>query len=259
MSPSTLTFLGTGDSIGVPRVYCDCEVCTEARSTGVNRRYRSSALLTGDEGQRLLIDCGPDWLDQMRLMELRQLDHALITHAHHDHIAGLPEWADACRWTGLKGNVYAPADVFVTVRSQYPWLERHLRFHNNDAGCRFGEWSIFPTPVNHGRNGMSYAYVFEKTGYRWAYCSDAILLSEQQKEPLKRLDLLVLGTNYYKENAEPGSRSVYDMTEGVQLMEELLPGRVVFTHMSHGVDGRNRYELPERVSLAFHGLSISLL
>lgn len=255
---TTLTFLGTGDSMGVPRVYCDCPICTEARSTGLNRRYRSSALLTDPCGDRLMIDCGPDWLDQMRLLGLRSLNAALITHAHHDHIAGLPEWADACRWTKKKGRVYAPSDVFVTIRSQYPWLERFLHFIPNEDGCAFGEWRIRPVQVCHGRNGLSYAYVFERPGYRWAYCSDAISLTEQQKEPLMRLDLLVLGTNFYKEDAEPGSRSVYDMIEAVQLIKELVPVRVYFTHLSHGVDRNASYDLPPQVKLAYHGLNVAL-
>lgn len=254
----TLTFLGTGDSMGVPRVYCDCHVCTEARATGVNRRFRSSALLDSINGGKLMIDCGPDWLDQMRIFNMRSLDHALITHAHHDHIAGLPEWADACRWTRQKGTVYAPADVFETIRKQYPWLERHLRFVTNDEGCTFGEWTIHPTQVCHGRNGLSYAYIFEKPNFRWAYCSDAISLTAQQKEPLKRLDLLVLGTNYYKEDAERSSRSVYDMCEAIQLMEELLPVHVYFTHLSHGVDRNESYPLPNNVTLAHHGLKVAL-
>jgi phosphoribosyl 1,2-cyclic phosphate phosphodiesterase len=90
------------------------------------------------------------------------------------------------------------------------------------------------------------------------YCSDAISLSEAQKEPLKRLDLLILGTNFYKENAEPSSRSVYDMVEALHLIEELEPGCVYFTHLSHGVDQNEPYELPSNVRLAHHALRVEL-
>ncbi|MDF2814832.1 MAG: beta-lactamase [Paenibacillus sp.] len=253
-----LTFIGTGDSMGVPRVYCDCSICTEARTTGSNRRYRSSAMITRPTGEQLFVDCGPDWLEQMRFIGARSMHKALITHAHHDHIAGLPEWADSCRWTGQKGTVYAPSDVFDTIRKQYPWLERQLIFVHNDEGCIFGEWFIRPWKVCHGKNGYSYAYIFEKPGFRFVYCSDAISLSEAQKEPLKRLDLLILGTNFYKENAEPSSRSVYDMVEALHLIEELEPGCVYFTHLSHGVDQNEPYELPSNVRLAHHALRVEL-
>lgn len=45
-----LVFIGTGDAMGVPRVYCECEVCGEARSSGVNRRYRSLVSVEGKKG-----------------------------------------------------------------------------------------------------------------------------------------------------------------------------------------------------------------
>lgn len=48
----TLVFLGTGDAMGVPRVYCNCENCMEARTGGMNARLRSS----------VLIDNGSDFL-----------------------------------------------------------------------------------------------------------------------------------------------------------------------------------------------------
>ena len=65
-----LTFLGTGDPMGVPRVYCDCAVCEESRSSGRNRRLRSLVQICGmedggDPDDVTLIHCGPDWGRQM--------------------------------------------------------------------------------------------------------------------------------------------------------------------------------------------------
>jgi phosphoribosyl 1,2-cyclic phosphate phosphodiesterase len=253
-----LTFLGTGDSLGVPRVYCDCNVCTEARTTGINKRFRSSVLLETMSG-RLLIDCGPDWMQQMETFEIREIDNVLITHAHHDHIAGLPELTDACRYMKKRANVYAPEDVFETIRQQYPWLENHLNYYSiDDKALHFGSWAIKPWKVNHGRNGYAYAYKFSRGDYHWAYCSDSINLQYEQKDPLFNLNLLILGTNFYKEDAETSRRSVYDMTEAVQLIEEITPERVYFTHMSHGVDITENYFLPTKILLARHGMEVKL-
>lgn len=55
-----LIFTGSGDALGVPRVYCDCPVCTEARTTGQNHRRRCSALVRAKAGT-FWLDCGPDW------------------------------------------------------------------------------------------------------------------------------------------------------------------------------------------------------
>jgi len=253
-----LIFLGTGDSMGVPRVYCDCDICQEARTTGVNRRYRSSVMLRTCDGD-LLIDCGPDWVAQMEHLGERYIQTALITHAHFDHIAGMPEWTDACRWTGKQGDVYGPPEVLDTICEQFPWLPRQLRFHPITAeGLRFGGWLIEPHIMCHGKNGTSYAYRLSKGDMRVAYCSDAINLDPDQKRFLMHLDILILGTNFYHEEADFHTRSVYDMVEALELIQEIKPRRVYFTHMGHGVDLQANYELPAHITLARTGMLIEL-
>lgn len=111
--------------MGVPRVYCDCLVCTEARTTGANVRLRSSVLIES-ETEDFMIDCGPDWCRQLELRGLRYIPTILVTHAHFDHIGGLPEWADACRWTGNRGRLYAPQEVIDTILRQFSWLSGNL-------------------------------------------------------------------------------------------------------------------------------------
>ncbi|MFC5467609.1 MBL fold metallo-hydrolase [Cohnella suwonensis] len=255
-----ITFLGTGDSMGTPRVYCECEVCEEARETGINRRLRSSLLLE-DEGELpLLLDCGPDWREQMEKAGLRGVGRALLTHAHFDHIVGLPEWADACRWTEAPATIHAPREVTGDVLSRFPWLDRQFRFEANDEGTAYGGWRIAPWRVNHGKNGYSYAYRFDhaERGVSWAYCSDSIDLTEGQKAPLAGLSLLVLGTSFAEEPYPMDTRSVYDMKEGLALAEETRPGSVVFTHLSHDVDLRRSYGHPDHVTIAHTGLRLTI-
>src|SRR6516162_7381222 len=85
---STFTFLGTGTSVGVPMLGCDCDTC---RSTNPrNHRYRCAALIRAAQGN-LLIDTPPE----LRLQLLRErvgLVHAvLFTHYHADHLFGLDD------------------------------------------------------------------------------------------------------------------------------------------------------------------------
>jgi phosphoribosyl 1,2-cyclic phosphate phosphodiesterase len=257
LSNSIIHILGCGDSPGVPRVYCDCTVCTKARETGRNRRMRSAILLqTGTE--ELLVDCGPDWHLQMEKMNKRVIRDVLITHAHHDHIGGLPDWYDNCRWMGVKGHVYAPKDVIDRIHQQYTWLHHHLTYHVIDSPFKLAGWHITYQKVNHGKNGYAHAYRFESDDYCWVYCPDSIHLSNEEKRFLSGSDLLFLGTSYFKENTDPATRSIYDMMEALDLIKEVGPKRVIFTHMSHGVDRFENYPLPEYVELAEDGMTVKL-
>ncbi|GAA0383188.1 MBL fold metallo-hydrolase [Paenibacillus motobuensis] len=253
-----LVFLGTGDAMGVPRLYCDCEVCTEARNGGENRRYRSAVVVGCGQGEQFMIDCGPDFRAGMERRGQRFIKRILITHAHFDHIGGLPEWADACRWLERRGQMYAPREVVDIILRQYPWLERNLDIHFLDEGIVIDGWKIYRWKVNHGKNGYSYAYRFDKPGYAWAYCSDSIDLPPEQRTPLQGLDLLILGVSFYKELAEFSTRSVYDVTEALDLLQEIKPKRTIFTHMSHDIDQRNDYSLPKGVSFARTGMRVPL-
>ncbi|MGN7358556.1 MBL fold metallo-hydrolase [Paenibacillus sp. SAF-054] len=252
-----LTFLGTGDAMGVPRVYCECNVCMEARAAGSNRRMRSLAMVEGKDGG-FLIDCGPDWRSQMEMQGLRFAEKILVTHAHFDHIGGLPEWADACRWLGRKGELYAPQEVIDAILKQFPWLARHMKTVAVDEGIELEGWTIRGWKVCHGANGYSYAYRLEKGGFRWVYCSDSIGLNEEEKKPLHGLDLLVLGTSFYHETAPYSSRSVYDMQEAAELLAEVRPAKAIYTHMSHNVDIDADYVLSPNVSLARTGMKVDL-
>jgi phosphoribosyl 1,2-cyclic phosphate phosphodiesterase len=254
-----ITFLGNGDSMGTPRVYCECSVCEEARTTGNNRRLRSSLWLETKGQLPLLLDCGPDWRAQMEMMDKRHISQALLTHAHFDHIGGLTEWADACRQLKEIAQVFAPHEVLNEIRNRFPWVERQLTMSGNDNGMAYGDWQITPLKVNHGKNGYSYAYLFEneENGMKWAYCSDAINLTEQQKAPLNGLSLLVLGTSYAEEPYPMETRSVYDMREGLQLAEQVKPDSIIFTHLSHDVDVNKSYGFPSHVKLAETGMKIT--
>ncbi|RZJ37168.1 MAG: MBL fold metallo-hydrolase, partial [Chryseobacterium sp.] len=78
-----LKFLGTGTSQGVPVIGCTCEVCTSKNPK--DTRFRASAMVTTDENKKILIDCGPDFRQQMLINQENHIDIALLTHEHNDH------------------------------------------------------------------------------------------------------------------------------------------------------------------------------
>jgi len=83
-----ITFLGTGTSQGIPIIGSKHEVCLSTDSK--DKRLRSSILLAW-EGATYVIDCGPDFRQQLLRAGVDQLDGILFTHYHADHTAGLDD------------------------------------------------------------------------------------------------------------------------------------------------------------------------
>ena len=83
-----VTFLGTGTSGGVPMIGCDCSVCQSTDSK--DQRLRSSIFIQVDK-QHLLIDCGPDFRQQLLRHQINDVDAVLLTHEHFDHIGGFDD------------------------------------------------------------------------------------------------------------------------------------------------------------------------
>ena len=88
------------------------------RTEGVNRRLRPSVQLFLNNHAPLWIDCGPDWYVQMEQAKVRFVQHMLITHGHFDHIGGLPQWYDQCRYVDLPAYLYAAAEVLDVIKKR---------------------------------------------------------------------------------------------------------------------------------------------
>src|ERR1700744_2273864 len=89
---ATLTFLGTGTSMGVPTLGCDCAVCTSTDPR--NRGTRPSiAIQWKHDGvaRTVVIDTGPDFREQALREGIRHVDAVFYTHAHADHILGMDD------------------------------------------------------------------------------------------------------------------------------------------------------------------------
>jgi phosphoribosyl 1,2-cyclic phosphate phosphodiesterase len=83
-----ITFLGTGTSVGVPIIGCDCRVCRS--SDPRNKRLRSSLLIEA-ANLNIIVDTSPDFREQALRHKIRRLDALVFTHSHADHIFGLDD------------------------------------------------------------------------------------------------------------------------------------------------------------------------
>ena len=143
-----LTFLGTGTSIGVPAIGCNCEVCLSQDPK--DKRLRSSAMLETDGGLRVLIDCGPDFRQQIMRYNRHgktpffdKIDAVLFTHIHYDHVGGTDDLRPFA-WFG-DVDIYAQKDVIDGLHQTMPYCFKeqlypgvpHLKLHQISAGRPF--------------------------------------------------------------------------------------------------------------------------
>ncbi len=120
-----LTFLGTGTSLGVPIVGCNCPVC---RSTDPrDKRFRSSALFEVD-GLNILVDCGPDFRSQMLRAGIGHLDGILLTHNHKDHTGGIDDVRSLNYIDRRAAEIYCETRVLESLQREYPYAFASPRY-----------------------------------------------------------------------------------------------------------------------------------
>ena len=128
-----LTFLGTGTSIGVPIIGCDCPVCKS--SDPRDKRLRAAALFEA-EGLKILVDCGPDFRMQMLREGIGHLDAILLTHAHMDHIGGLDD-VRALNYTDRQSvGIWCERPVLDSLRHIFPYAFANPKYPGSP------EWRI---------------------------------------------------------------------------------------------------------------------
>lgn len=251
-----LTFLGTGTSQGVPIIACKCPVCCSTNKK--DKRLRTSALLTVDS-QNLVIDSGPDFRYQMLRAKVENISAILFTHEHKDHTAGLDD-IRAFNWVNKKAvSIYAEKRVqeslkkeysYVFAEFKYPGIPQMNLFDINNEPFRINRTSIQPIRAMHLKLPV---YGFRVGDL--AYITDTNYIFPEEKEKLKGLKVLVVNAL----RKEPHI-SHYNVSEALNLVNELKPEKTYFTHISHqmGFHDVVEAELPENVFLAYDELEIEV-
>jgi phosphoribosyl 1,2-cyclic phosphate phosphodiesterase len=248
-----LTVLGSGTSMGVPTIGCDCAVCHS--SDPRDRRTRPSVLVEYD-GKTVLIDTTPDFREQAIREQIRQLDAVLYTHAHADHILGIDDLRPLSFHRAGKIPLYARPEAAEFLRTMFRYIfdadykygglaQVELNPINGPVelfGARFE-----PVTVKHGDA--------EIIGFRFgsaAYLTDFSEIPEQSFVQLKDLDILFLDALRHRPHP---THSTVD--NSLRIVERVKPKRAFFTHICHDLPhAATNATLPEHVQLSYDGMKL---
>ena len=97
---------------------CTCKVCKSADPR--DNRLRTSALVEHN-GFRILIDCGPDFCQQMLRQNISDLDAVILTHQHKDHTGGMDDIRAFNYFRKAAFPIYAEPNVQESLKMEYSY------------------------------------------------------------------------------------------------------------------------------------------
>ena len=249
-----LTFLGTGTSKGIPVIGSTHEVCLSTDSK--DKRLRSSVLISWDD-YNFVIDCGPDFRQQILQAKVSKIDGIIYTHDHSDHTAGLDDIRPFTQRYGdlpiyaskqVINNLKERFDYIFTTENKYPSAPSVIINTIENKPFNLGNITVQPIAVKHGDLDI-FGYRFENL----AYLTDVSFINEIEKEKLHNLDVLIINALQIKEHF-----THFNLEQALNLIDEVKPKRAYITHISHklGFHSEVEKQLPKNVFLAYDGLSL---
>jgi phosphoribosyl 1,2-cyclic phosphate phosphodiesterase len=214
-------------------------------------------VLVEHEGQKILVDAGPDFRYQMLRAGICSLDAILLTHNHKDHTGGLDDIRAFNYHEKKATQIYCEKYVEDSLRQEYSYAFAEVKYPGAP------EWNVHiidekPFSIN----GVEIIPIRGKhfklpvLGYRFgniAYCTDMNHISEEEYSKLQGLDHFII-------NCVRRGRHIshYSLEQAIEVAGKVGAEHSWLTHLSHQLPCYEELikELPEGILPAFDGLAI---
>ena len=245
-----VTFLGTGTSIGVPRIGCRCSVCT---SDDLKNNRLRCALHLEHRGYSILVDTGPDLRTQALRYCIDHVDSVLFTHGHADHLHGLDDVRTYCFGRAAPLPCHAAPFTIQRIERVFdyafdrsaPSTVPQIELIPIAGPFKVCGLDIEPLTVYHGR-----APVIAFRIGRFAYVTDTNRIPPEAMARLHGLDVLVLDALRHQEHP-----THFNVSQALEIVDQLKPVQTYLTHVAHDLEHhQTNAELPNGVELAYDGL-----
>jgi phosphoribosyl 1,2-cyclic phosphate phosphodiesterase len=234
----TLTVLGSGTSHGIPVIGCSCPVCRSADPR--DNRTRASVYIEGDEGERVVIDTGPEFRIQALRAGITALDAVFLTHGHADHVHGL----DDIRSLSYEHEIpiYGNAETITEMETRFSYV-----FKNTQRGggkprislnavtgpVQIGGLIMTPVPVKHGILdilGWKISRREEAGDQRpfGVYLTDTSFIPPQSLGLIRGPEFLIIGGL-----REQPHETHFSFEQALHAGTEIRSPRVYLTHICH--------------------------
>lgn len=250
-------FLGTGTSQGIPVIGSHHSVCLS--DDPKDKRLRVSVWIETEDAS-IVIDCGPDFRQQMLQSKCHRIDALLFTHEHADHTAGLDDIRPFYFNQGdipvyahkrVLGNLARRFDYIFETENKYPGAPSVLvnEVVNNKPFLINGS-KVVPINAYHG--------TLQVFGYRiddFVYLTDVKTIEASEIEKIKNCNILVV--NCLRE--EPHATH-FNLEEVLHFISLVRPKKTYLTHISHlfGFHEEIQRKLPANVFVAYDNLEIKI-
>ena len=252
-----IIFLGTGTSQGIPVIGSNHPVCKS--NDPKDKRLRVS-LFININNFNYVIDCGPDFRQQMLTNKIERIDGLFFTHEHADHTAGFDDIRPFFFRHG-KIPIYAQKRVLLSLEKRFDYIISNENKYPGAPSVQINEIS-FNSSFNINNERVDCIKVMHDKlpvmGFKirnFAYLTDVKTIKTNQLKKLKNLDVLIINAL----RIEP-HQSHLNLEEAIKIVDKIKPKKTYLTHISHHMGFHNEVEkkLPKGVKLAYDNLKIEL-